>query len=142
MSAARPPPARDEPPRGLGLAAILGLLGVAAGAFGAHALRDQISPDALEIWKTGAHYQQVHAVIMAVAAFPAGASSRARRLAVAAFGVGIVIFAGTLYGLAVGGPRWLGAITPAGGLALMVGWAALVMHARSAALGVGQPTDT
>ena len=134
MSPASPPPAHADQPRGLGVAAILGLLGVAAGAFGAHALRDQISADALEIWKTGAHYQQVHAVIMAAAAFPAGASSRARRLAVTAFGIGILIFAGTLYGLAAGGPRWLGAITPLGGLSLMVGWAALAMHARTALL--------
>ncbi len=132
MSPVSPPPARPPHPRGLGVAAIFGLLGVAAGAFGAHALRDQLGADALEIWKTGAHYQQVHAVIMAVAAFPAGASSQARRLSVAAFGVGIVIFAGTLYGLAVGGPRWLGAVTPLGGLSLMVGWAALALHARTA----------
>ncbi len=131
MNPATPPPPRPDPPTGLGVAAVLGLLGVAAGAFGAHALRDQIGPEALEIWKTGAHYQQVHAVIMAVAAFPTGSGSRARRTAVLAFGIGIVIFAGTLYGLAAGGPRWLGAITPLGGLSLMVGWAALAMHARS-----------
>lgn len=104
-------------------AAILGLLGVAAGAFGAHGLEDSVSAHALATWKTGAHYQQVHAVALLALSVAAGPWTSARRGAVWAFVVGMCVFAGTLYGLTLGGPRWLGAITPIGGLSLMVGWA-------------------
>lgn len=107
---------------GIVLAAGLGLVGVAAGAFGAHGLRDSVTPEALEIWKTGAHYQQMHAVAMLAVCLHAGPWSRLRRTAALCFAVGIVIFAGTLYGLTLGGPRLLGAITPLGGLSLMAGW--------------------
>ena len=111
------------------IAAVLGLVGVAAGAFGAHGLREHVTPQALEIWKTGAHYQQVHAVAMLALCMPAGEWTRARAVATVAFTVGIVIFAGTLYGLTLGGPRILGAVTPLGGLSLMAGWLATGWYA-------------
>ncbi len=113
-------------------ASVLGLLGVAAGAFGAHALRGAVPPADLEIWKTAAHYQQLHAaVLLGVAALaraggPAG-FPKALRVASVAFVVGILIFAGTLDAMVLGGPRILGAVTPLGGLCLMAGWAALVV---------------
>ena len=118
-----------SPGRVLALGALLGLLGVAAGAFGAHALRDSVPARDLEIWRTAAHYQQLHAaVLVGVAALGRGGLSKALRVAAVAFVVGILIFAGTLDAMVLGGPRVLGAITPIGGLCLMAGWGALVVH--------------
>ena len=110
-------------------AALLGLLGVAAGAFGAHGLEERLSPEQLEWWATGARYQQIHALALAVVGWGAGPWSRWRSAAAIAFVIGVLIFAGTLYAMALGGPRILGAVTPLGGLSLMLGWAALAGHA-------------
>lgn len=115
--------------RTLAVGALLGLLGVAAGAFGAHALRDAVSERDLEIWRTGAHYQQLHAAVLVAVALGARSSTRALAVASTLFTIGVVVFSGTLYAMALGGPRMLGAVTPLGGLALMGGWAALVVHA-------------
>ncbi len=113
----------------LAVGALLGLLGVAAGAFGAHALRDAVPARDLEIWKTAAHYQQLHAVaLLGVAALGRDGLTKALRVSAAAFILGIVIFAGTLDAIVLGGPRMLGAVTPVGGLCLMAGWAALAVH--------------
>ncbi len=111
------------------LGGLLGVLGVAAGAFGAHALRDLVGARDLEIWRTATHYQQVHAALL-VAVGLAGRQqwSRALTAASAALTVGIVVFAGTLELMVLGGPRWLGAITPVGGLGLMAGWVCLLLH--------------
>jgi uncharacterized membrane protein YgdD (TMEM256/DUF423 family) len=131
--------------RVLAAGALFGLLGVAAGAFGAHALRGTVSPRDLEIWQTAAHYQQLHAaVLVGVAALGRGGFTKALRVAAVAFGVGIVIFAGTLDAIVLGGPRVLGAITPVGGLCLMAGWAALIVHGlvHGAGLGRGQASDS
>lgn len=115
--------------RVIAAAAVLGLLGVAAGAFGAHGLRDAVPPADLEIWKTAAHYQQLHAAaLLGVAALGRDGLSKALRVAAIAFVVGIVVFAGTLDAIVLGGPRILGAVTPLGGLCLMAGWAALGVH--------------
>lgn len=108
--------------------AVLGLLGVAAGAFGAHALREQVTPRDLEIWQTGAHYQQVHAVVLVAIGLGSRVEAKALRIAALLLGLGIVVFAGTLYAMVLGGPRMLGAITPLGGLSLMGGWLALLAH--------------
>jgi uncharacterized membrane protein YgdD (TMEM256/DUF423 family) len=116
------------PARTIVIAALLGLTGVAAGAFGAHGLRDHVDAHALEVWATGARYQQIHAVALLVVGMTGGPWTRARGLAAVLLTVGMLVFAGTLYGLALGGPKILGAITPLGGLALIAGWAALVWH--------------
>jgi uncharacterized membrane protein YgdD (TMEM256/DUF423 family) len=105
----------------------LGLLGVAAGAFGAHALRGTVSARDLEIWQTAAHYQQVHAVVLVVLGL-AKLRGAAARWATALLVLGIAIFSGTLYAMVLGGPRVLGAITPVGGLCLMAGWVAIVLE--------------
>ncbi|MCR9161231.1 MAG: DUF423 domain-containing protein [Nannocystaceae bacterium] len=121
--------------RVLVVGAVLGLIGVAAGAFGAHALRDAVPTRDLEIWRTAAHYQQLHAaVLVGVAALGRTSFTKALRVAAIAFVVGIVIFAGTLDAIVLGGPRVLGAVTPVGGLCLMAGWAALAVHG----LGLGR----
>jgi uncharacterized membrane protein YgdD (TMEM256/DUF423 family) len=110
-------------------AALLGLLGVAAGAFGAHGLESRIGPEQLEWWATGARYQQIHAVALLVVGAGAGAWTRWRGRAAACFIAGMLVFAGTLYAMALGGPRILGAVTPIGGLLLMTGWVLLGVDA-------------
>ena len=117
---------------GIILAGLFGFIGVAAGAFGAHGLRDKVSPRDLEIWHTGAHYQQLHAVALLVVALWAlqartGAATGLHGVAMALFTAGIVIFSGTLYAMTLGGPRWLGAITPLGGLCLLGAWATVAL---------------
>jgi len=138
------PPALDElragndvPPKGgaltrrtLGVGALLGLFGVIAGAFGAHALREAVSERDLEIWQTAAHYQQLHAaVLVAVGLWAGGGATRALAVASTLFTLGVLVFSGTLYAMVLGGPRMLGAVTPLGGLCLMGGWAAIFVHA-------------
>lgn len=118
--------------RTLAAGALLGLLGVAAGAFGAHALRGAVSERDLEIWQTGAHYQQLHAVVLVavgLAARSTDAGSRALAAASTLLTLGVLVFCGTLYAMVLGGPRILGAVTPLGGLCLMGGWGALAVHA-------------
>lgn len=104
------------------LAALFGLLGVAAGAFGAHGLESRVSAEQLEWWGTGARYQQIHAVALLLVGWSAGAWTVWKRRAAWGFVVGMIVFAGTLYAMTLGGPRVLGAITPIGGLSLMLGW--------------------
>ena len=125
---------------GIVLAGLFGFIGVAAGAFGAHGLRDRVSARDLEIWQTGAQYQQLHAVAllaMALWAMHARASGQATGLhgvAMVLFTAGMLIFSGTLYAMTLGGPRFLGAITPLGGLCLLGAWATVViLGLRSAA---------
>jgi uncharacterized membrane protein YgdD (TMEM256/DUF423 family) len=119
--------------RGRGAAvagALFGLTGVAAGAFGAHALKDHLDAQALAIFDTGARYQLIHALALLAAA---GADQRwpgrAARLSAVLLGSGIVLFSGSLYALALSGVRGLGAITPVGGVLLMLGWLSLALAA-------------
>lgn len=104
-------------------AAILGLIGVGLGAFGAHGLEKIATEEQLAWWHTATLYHLLHVAPLLVLD---GRSERSGvRLAGRAFLVGIVVFSGTLYAMALGAPRWCGAITPLGGVALMVGWGAL-----------------
>ncbi|BCW89619.1 hypothetical protein sos41_27850 [Alphaproteobacteria bacterium SO-S41] len=109
-------------------AGLAGLTGVAAGAFGAHALRDSLPPDMQAVWQTGALYHLLHAVALLGAAVLARDEAFARPAVWTgiAFAVGIVLFSGSLYLLALTGTRVLGAVTPLGGVAFMVGWALLI----------------
>jgi uncharacterized membrane protein YgdD (TMEM256/DUF423 family) len=109
------------------LAGALGFLGVALGAFGAHGLRERVSPQMLEVYKTGVLYHLVHAI--ALFALALGAEKLARPRAVATlWTTGIVLFSGSLYALAVTGVTALGAITPLGGLLFMAGWVTLAIN--------------
>jgi uncharacterized membrane protein YgdD (TMEM256/DUF423 family) len=108
------------------LAALLGFLGVGLGAFGAHALRATLEPRDLEIFETAVRYQLIHALALLGVAWawtrwPGTATVAAGWLFVA----GVVVFSGSLYTLVLTGARWLGAVTPLGGLALLAGWLAL-----------------
>lgn len=108
------------------LGAALAFFGVAAGAFGAHALRESLSPDRLQIFETAARYQLIHAVaLVAVALAWERAPSRALAAAGWLFAAGIAIFSGSLYALALSGVRAWGAVTPLGGLCFLAAWAAL-----------------
>ncbi|MEM6671649.1 MAG: DUF423 domain-containing protein [Planctomycetota bacterium] len=117
----------------IAIGTLAGFLGVALGAFGAHGLEGVLdgAPDAaerLEWWETAARYQLVHAV--ALVAVTAAFQDRAPgRVTVVGFTLGMVVFSGTLYAMALGGPRWLGAITPLGGILLMAGWLAAAVQA-------------
>ena len=108
----------------VGFAGLLGMTAVVLGAFGAHGVRDRVSPPMLEIYRTGALYHLVHAVA-ALAVALAADRLRWPRLVIGLFGGGIVVFSGTLYTLAIPSKSWLGAVTPIGGVMLIAGWAVI-----------------
>jgi uncharacterized membrane protein YgdD (TMEM256/DUF423 family) len=111
----------------------LGVIGVAAGAFGAHAVRARISAERLDNWKTAADYQLWHALATIAAGFAATRwASGAAAAAGWCFVAGVVVFSGSLYALALTDRRKLGAITPVGGLLFLVGWGLLVFAALTA----------
>jgi uncharacterized membrane protein YgdD (TMEM256/DUF423 family) len=111
-----------------GLAGLLGFTAVAAGAFGAHAVRSRLTPAMMEIYRTGALYHLVHAVAALVVA-AAGERLRRGRLILTLFAAGILVFAGSLYALALTGTTILGAVTPLGGLLLLAAWALVAFEA-------------
>lgn len=116
------------------VAAVNGFLAVAAGAFGAHGLQGRIDAHALGIFETGARYQMYHALAIGLAALAGrGGASPSAHLACVLFFVGIVLFSGSLYLLALTGTRAIGIVTPFGGLAFLAGWAALAYAATKAA---------
>ena len=105
------------------LVGFAGASAVLLGAFGAHALRNVLDAAHHELWHTAVEYHFWHALALAIAVgFGQG---KALRIAVLAFAVGIVLFSGSLYALALSAPRWTGIVTPVGGLAFIVGWIAL-----------------
>jgi uncharacterized membrane protein YgdD (TMEM256/DUF423 family) len=106
-----------------------GASAVVLGAFGAHALRGVLDAQASELWHTAVSYQFWHALALTLAVF--AADGRSGRLAVRALALGILLFSGSLYALALGAPRLVGVITPFGGLAFIVGWVALAFGLRA-----------
>jgi uncharacterized membrane protein YgdD (TMEM256/DUF423 family) len=106
--------------------ALFAFIGVAAGAFGAHGLKSRLSPEMMNVFEIGVRYQLVHALALFVVAWvytrwPVPLVSVSGFLFIA----GIIIFSGSLYILSITGTKWLGAITPFGGLAFLAGWACL-----------------
>lgn len=114
----------------LAIGAISAFVAVAAGAFGAHGLKNRLSPDMLAVFETGVRYQMYHAFALVVAAW---AQTRWPGTLAATSGwffiAGTVLFSGSLYLLSLTGLRWLGAITPLGGLAFLAGWLCLAWAA-------------
>lgn len=113
------------------LGASSAFVAVAAGAFGAHALRARLDAAALAVFETGARYQMYHALGLLAAAWavvrwPGPWAVRAGWL----FAMGTLLFSGSLYALALGGIRWMGAVTPLGGVAFLAGWLCLALAAR------------
>ena len=121
--------------RWIAVAAVMGFTAVALGAFGAHGLEGALAgatdaAERLEWWETAARYHLMHALAVGLTAWAhERRPSRASTIAATAFVIGVAIFAGTLYAMALGAPHWLGAITPLGGVSLLVGWAALAVSA-------------
>jgi uncharacterized membrane protein YgdD (TMEM256/DUF423 family) len=112
------------------LGAMFGGLGVAAGAFAAHGLRDRLTPDLLAVFETAARYQMYHALALLLVAWACGRWPGTLTVASGwCFVAGIVVFSGSLYLLAISGTRWLGAVTPLGGVAFLLGWALLALAA-------------
>jgi uncharacterized membrane protein YgdD (TMEM256/DUF423 family) len=114
----------------LAVAALLGASGVAFGAGGAHALRSLMPPEYLPTFETGVRYHLIHA--LAVLALALAGERRRVALPAALFTLGTVLFSGSLYALALGAPSGLGLVTPFGGVALLLGWLALLRPALSA----------
>jgi uncharacterized membrane protein YgdD (TMEM256/DUF423 family) len=115
----------------LTLAGLSGALAVGLGAFGAHGLRARLTPDLLVTFETGVRYQMYHALALvavawAVTRWPDAAEPRAAGWL---FVIGTLLFSGSLYLLALTGARWLGAVAPLGGAALILGWLCLALAA-------------
>jgi uncharacterized membrane protein YgdD (TMEM256/DUF423 family) len=118
----------------LGIAAIFGGLSVVGGAFASHALKEKLSERAIEIFETGARYQMYHALALLLVALLLSRAEAAQSILVAAgvaFIIGVVIFSGSLYTLSLTNITWLGAITPLGGVAFIIGWSCLAVAAWS-----------
>ncbi|MBB83822.1 MAG: hypothetical protein CL931_08445 [Deltaproteobacteria bacterium] len=111
-------------------AALFGALGVVLGAFGAHGLEARLTPDRLDVWTTAVDYHLLHAVALLALALYARATGAKIRGPATGFTLGILLFSGSLYALALGGPRLLGPVTPLGGLCFIAGWLALIPLAR------------
>jgi uncharacterized membrane protein YgdD (TMEM256/DUF423 family) len=111
------------------IASCSGALAVVLGAFGAHALKSRLTPDLLAIYQTGVQYHFYHtfALLACGVLIHSGVDNNAIRVGAYAFIVGTFIFSGSLYVLAIADLRWLGAITPVGGVALIAGWIALAI---------------
>ncbi len=106
-------------------AALLGFLGVGAGAFGAHALEASLDPPSLEAYRTAVRYQLFHAAVLLALGLYRGSPPLPPRIPWT-FLCGVVLFSGSIYGLALVDVRWLGFVTPLGGSLLLLGWAQLV----------------
>ena len=103
-------------------------LGIALGAFGTHGLRDKISASSLQVWQTGVQYHLIHGLALVLVGILAGQEqTKALRNSGWLMVGGIVIFSGSLYALAITGIKYLGAITPLGGLCFLIAWATLAV---------------
>ena len=113
----------------LTIAAISGMLAVILGAFGAHILKGMISPEMLEVYKTGIQYHFYHTfALLAVGILMYFNSSKALKWSALLFTTGIILFSGSLYALAISGIKLLGIITPFGGMIWIVAWILLAVH--------------
>ena len=121
------------------LAAIAGFTAVAVGAFGAHALEGRVEPGLLDTFEVGARYHMYHALALLGCAAMGARLGRAGTVAVWCFAAGIVVFSGSLYLLTLTGERWLGAVTPVGGVVWLIGWGALGVGAVRGRAGSTRP---
>lgn len=117
-------------------AGLYGLTGVALGAFGAHALRARLLESGMDhAWETGVHYHLLHSVALLALAGSLSSeviSDQARGWIGRFWAIGIFLFSGSLYLIALGGPRWLGPITPLGGLSFLAGWVGVIVSGLKA----------
>ena len=117
----------------LAIASILGALSVAGGAFGAHALKGQLTESALNSFETGVRYQMYHAIALLLVAILIGQNPDVKGLVTVGgcFVAGVVLFSGSLYGLSLAGMKALAPVTPLGGVAFIAGWCLLAWLSRS-----------
>ena len=104
------------------IGSLLAFLGVALGAFGAHALRERLSPAMLQVWNTAVLYHLLHAVALFALGLYARTSGADVKVGGSLLTAGVLVFSGSLYALALTGIKPLGAITPVGGLLFLAGW--------------------
>jgi uncharacterized membrane protein YgdD (TMEM256/DUF423 family) len=111
--------------------AVLMLLAVVLGAFGAHALQRVLTVKQLASYQTGVLYQQLHSLALVLVGLVGLVTPASRWLPRAAvfFAAGICLFSGSIYAMTCGAPRWLGMVAPVGGVSFMLGWLALALHA-------------
>jgi len=119
----------------IAVAGVLGTLSVVAGAFGAHGLRESVSPERLSAWQTAAHYALAHSAAILALALYGAATGRSVALPAGLMSAGVALFSGSIFGLVLFELRVLGPVTPLGGLLLIAGWASLVWWARPGASG-------
>lgn len=111
-------------------AALSGATAVLLGAFGAHGLKSRVPAESILNWNTAVEYHLLHSVVLLALALYAAQGGAEAPWAMRLFAGGIVLFSGSIYALVLGGPRWMGPITPVGGLLLISGWIALLALAR------------
>lgn len=111
------------------MGAVMTMLSVAIGAFGAHMLKESIGADSIAVYETGVQYHMIHAIGLLIIGLTAGQLGPSTKLKWAArlLFIGIIVFSGSLYVLSISGIKILGAITPIGGVAFIVGWLLLAM---------------
>jgi uncharacterized membrane protein YgdD (TMEM256/DUF423 family) len=112
------------------IASASGLVAVALGAFGAHGLRGRVTAEQAAAWATASHYHLLHSVVLLALALFAASTGRPIRLPATLFTVGITLFSGSIYLLVLTQYRWLGPVTPLGGLCLIAGWGSLLLLLR------------
>lgn len=111
-------------------AAISGFIGVGAGAFGAHGLKNHVDPALLPVWHTAVLYQLIHTLaLLMLVGLASHINAAALRWTARLFAAGIVIFSGSLYVLVLTNVKWLGAITPIGGVCFLAAWLCLALSA-------------
>jgi uncharacterized membrane protein YgdD (TMEM256/DUF423 family) len=114
------------------VAAIYGALAVIAGAFGAHGLRATLNPEQISAWNTAALYHLLHSVALLGLGLYAASTGRSVALPGTLFAAGVLLFSGSIYALVLTSQRWLGPVTPIGGLLMIAAWLALIALARPA----------
>ena len=114
----------------LAVSSVSGALAVLLGAFGAHGLKSQVPPESVASWNTAVEYHLLHSVVLLALALFSASGGPSSPWAMRGFAAGIVLFSGSIYALVLGGPRWLGPVTPIGGVCLIGGWLALLALAR------------
>ena len=113
------------------VASVSGCLAVVAGAFGAHGLRSRVGPEQLAAWNTASQYHLLHSVALLALALWAANAARSIQLQGSLLTAGMLLFSGSIYLLVLTDQRWLGPITPLGGLCLIGGWLSLLLLARA-----------
>ena len=113
------------------VAAGSGALAVMAGAFGAHGLRERVAAEQIAAWTTASQYHLLHSVVLLMLALFAATSGRSVQWPASLFTIGIVLFSGSIYLLVLTQARWLGPVTPLGGLFLIGGWISLLLLWRT-----------